>query len=1291
MAQAVFTLDKFECEGDIGSVAVRWERWKRGLYIYLEAAAIDTEQKKRACLLHFGGADLQEVFYNIPGADAKPTDENGGKVFEFAIKKLDEYFAPKQSKGFERHLFRLIRQEPQEKFDKFLVRLRHQASKCQFTNTDEHIIEQITEKCSSDDLRKKILKNGDKMTLDDIIFEANALEVVERQLGDFVGKKIENHVVNKITMKPDKYKDTGDRQDRGCGRCGSKKHYARDPKCPARTRKCNKCGIIGHFQIRCRTREVQKRKLEPDEATRINNSKRSREANNVEEANAAGTSKQIDYIFNVNTGSTASCMIGGTKVDMLIDSGCNHNLITDKTWLSMKENHSKVTNQNKDPQKKFVAYGSGTPLKLLGSFEAEILLGKRSENATFYVISGGTQNLLGKVTATSLGVLQINLPTDVNKVEMTAFPKFKDVLVEIPIDESIKPVAQPYRRIPIPLETRIEQKISELLQADIIEEVKGPSSWVSPIVPVLKDNGDVRLCVDMRRANMAIKRENHPLPTMDQLLPKMREAKLFSKLDIKDAFHHIELHPDSRHITTFITGKGLFRYKRMMFGISCAPEIFQKTLERILLGCEGVINFIDDILVYGKDQAEHDGRLKKVLDVLNTHNVLLKEDKCIYRVKSVQFLGHELSENGIKPLDKYLSAIKDFRAPTTISELQSFLGLVNFVGKWIPHLSTTTEPLKELLRQKAGRNSDITDSWNDIRQAAFNKLKASLADIPRLGYYNPNDKTAVIADASPVGLGAVLVQTNNEGSRIIAYGNKTLTDCERRYCQTEKEALALVWAIEHFNMFLYGKEFDLVTDHKPLEAIFGPKAKPCARIERWVLRLQSYKFNIRYSPGKNNIADPLSRLCKLSTNPLQVGVDFVQNVIEQVRPTAIPLQDIMAHSRQDAEIQAVKNGLYSNQWNDLTKGYKIFQDELCFYQDILLRGTKIVMPQKLRDPTLRIAHEGHPGICAMKTRLRTKVWWPKCDRDAENFCKACKSCVLVSTPNPPNPMKRRELPSEPWVDTAVDLMGPLPSNDYIFVIVDYYSRYKEVKVCRTITSSEIINQLKDIFSRLGNPVSITADNGRQFTSEDFKLFCSERNIKLYNTIPYRPQQNGEVERQNRDILKRLKIAQAEKKNWKESLREYMVMYNSTPHSVTGKTPSELFFRRQFRDKLPMIQDMTYSSEDSEMRDRDKELKEKGKEYADRKRRAVDSELNIGEKVYVKSMHKSNKLSLNYEPTSHTVESNKNGDVELRNDNTGQVVRRNILHLKRVEGQWKVDNGTEDIDAEHSNKSETDSD
>ncbi|CAH2208327.1 jg24389, partial [Pararge aegeria aegeria] len=718
-------------------------------------------------------------------------------------------------------------------------------------------MEQITEKCSSDDLRKKILKTGDKMTLDDIISEANALEVIERQLGNFGGKKLESQEVNKIITRRERNQDI--RKRAACSRCGSTNHFARDSKCPAKTKSCHKCGIIGHFQRQCRTRDGQKRKSDREEETHNKDLKKFKR--NIEEtANVASTSKQFDYIFNVNTGPTVSCEIGGTEVNMLIDSGCNHNLITDRTWQFMKRSNSNVTNQNKNPQKKFVAYGSGTPLKLLGAFDADIKLGKRLDQATFYVISGGTRNLLGKITATSLGVLQINIPTAVNNVEWKAFPKFKDVLVEIPIDKSIKPVAQPYRRIPIPLEVKVEDKIKELLQKDIIEEVKGPSNWVSPIVPVLKDNGEVRLCVDMRRANVAIKRENHPLPTMDQLLPKMREAKLFTKLDIQDAFHHIELHPDSRPITTFITGKGLFRFKRMMFGITCAPEIFQKTLERILLGCDGVINFIDDILVFGKDKMEHDDRLEKVLKVLDSYNVVLNKEKCIYRARVVKFLGHELSESGVRPLDKYLSAIKNFRAPATISELQSFLGLVNFVGKWIPHLATTTEPLKELLRQKAGRNSDITGSWNEARQAAFNKLKASLVDISCLGYYNPKDKTTVIADASPVGLGAVLIQTNDEGSRIIAYGNKTLTECERRYCQTEKEALALVWAIEHFNMFLYGKDFDLVTDHKPLETIFGPKSKPCARIERWVLRLQCYRFNIKYSPGKNNIADPLSRL-----------------------------------------------------------------------------------------------------------------------------------------------------------------------------------------------------------------------------------------------------------------------------------------------------------------------------------------------------------------------------------------------------------------------------------------------
>lgn len=789
----------------------------------------------------------------------------------------------------------------------------------------------------------------------------------------------------------------------------------------------------------------------------------------------------------------------------------------------------------------------------------------------------------------------------------------------------------------------------------------------------------------MRRANGAILRENHPLPTMDQLLPKMRNAKYFTKLDIKDAFHQVELHPDSRQITTFITSKGLYRYKRLMFGISCAPEIFQKVLERMLLGCDGVLNFIDDILVYGKDLEEHDRRLEKVMQVLKENNVVLRDDKCLYRVNKVNFLGHELSAEGVKPLQKYVSTIQNFRSPVNVGEIQSFLGLVNYVGKWIPDLATITEPLKELLRNKNAKNSDIQEEWGQKQEDAFNHLKTVLTNVANLGYYNVNDRTVVIADASPVGLGAVLVQVDNKGPRIIAYGHKTLTECERRYCQTEKEALALVWAVEHFHIFLYGKDFELITDHKPLEVIFGPKSKSCARIERWILRLQSYRYKVIYKPGKANIADPLSRLLKLPSTVTEVNESYIHQIVHYITPTALSIKEIINCSNEDSEIASVKEGIYNNKWSEEVKTYKLFQNELCFHEGVLLRGTKIVIPKKLRDRILNAAHEGHPGIVAMKGRMRTKVWWPGCDKDAENFVKACKGCTLVSAPNPPNPMKRREIPEDAWMDIAIDLMGPLPSADYLLVVVDYFSRYKEIKICRKITSAEMIGILKEIFSRLGNPLTITADNGRQFCSEEFQQFCKERNITLYNTVPYWPQQNGEVERQNRDILKRLKISQIEKKNWRESLIDYLAMYNSTPHSVTGKTPSELFFKRKFRDKIPMVGDVGYEPHDTEteVKDRDKIMKEKGKEYADRKRKAKECELEPGDKVYIKNMTKDNKLSLNYDTTSHTVTKAVGGDIQVQNDETGQVYRRNVVHLKKVQGQWKVLND-EANEKEHSN-------
>lgn len=231
----LIAIQPFDCESEPSSEGTRWEKWLRSFEIYLDAANIDQPSKKRATLLHSAGSILQEVYYNLPGAHVEPKDEEGNDidVYKIAIQKLNEYFSPKQSKIYERHLFRLTKQEEGEKFEKFLVRLRNQASKCKFTNTEEHLIDQIVEKCTSVELKKKILSIGDNVNLDSIIYEANALETVNRQLEGLVNQRQKTLEINQVAHNSQRdYKE--------CSRCGGK-HSTSSLSCPAKSKTCNKC------------------------------------------------------------------------------------------------------------------------------------------------------------------------------------------------------------------------------------------------------------------------------------------------------------------------------------------------------------------------------------------------------------------------------------------------------------------------------------------------------------------------------------------------------------------------------------------------------------------------------------------------------------------------------------------------------------------------------------------------------------------------------------------------------------------------------------------------------------------------------------------------------------------------------------------------------------------------------------------------------------------------------------------------------------------------------------------
>lgn len=853
----------------------------------------------------------------------------------------------------------------------------------------------------------------------------------------------------------------------------------------------------------------------------------------------------------------------------------------------------------------------------------------------------------------------------------------KGIKLRIPIDKSVTPVAQHARRPPIALLGRIEEKLEQLEAADIIEKVSQYSDWLSPLVVLVKDNGDLRICVDMRMANRAIRREYHFMPTIDDFLPRMKSAKFFSRLDVKEAFHQIKLDESSRSITTFITHRGTYRYKRLMFGVSCAPEMFQKIMEQLLAECENCISFIDDIIVFGADEAEHDRCLHKVLEVLKSRNVLLNMKKCLFKVTELDFLGHHLSGDGIKPAESKVEALKAFRTPKDVEELRSFLGLANYVGKFLPDLGTIASPLRLLT------HNGVPFEWTDIHEKAFQTLKDMISDVKQLKFFDTKMRTRVVADASPVALGAVLLQFAHDrydmDPRIICYASRSLSPTEQRYCQTEKEALALVWAVERFAVYLIGRRFELETDHKPLEAIFAPTSRPCSRIERWALRLQSFTYDVKYRKGSANI---LSRLTNHHLADKACSEDDETFLILAILElTAIDIGEVESSTVNDRELMLVREALRSGIWKDVEiKPYEAFQNELGIVGELVVRGNKMVIPISLRKRFLQLGHEGHPGESAMKRRLRDRVWWPGMDKEIARFVAICEGCRLVGLPQKPEPMHSRPLPSEAWTDVAIDFLGPLPSGEYLLVIIDYYSRYKEVEIMRQITANGTVDRLRRIFQRLGFPRTITLDNARQFLSSDFGDFCKESGIFLNFTVPYWPQQNGEVERQNRSLLKRFQISCALKRDWKRDLEEYLMMYYSTPHSVTGKTPSELFMGRTIRTKIPSLKDIESIPTSEDFRDKDCSSKYKTCERENANRNATESGIKEGDKVLMQNLLPGNKLSTTYNPTQYEVVKKAGSRVTIQDEESGKIYDRSSAHLKKISESTEASTMSTEIDS-----------
>lgn len=1271
-------MDFFEKSWKDYAKAIGMDRWPQ-----------DENAQKVSFLLSVIGEPAKKKYFNFELTAAESVDP------DTALAAIRDKVVAKRNIIVDRLDFFSATQQARESIDDFVSRLKTLAKMAKLGALQTELIAfKVVTSNKWPSLRSKMLTVTD-ITLPKAVDMCRAEEITAKRCQELSLPNPEVDV-NKV-----KGKSRYQAQAKKCKFCGDYHDFSKG-SCPAFGKKCHRCKGRNHFEKVCKVNRYKNKKSRKVKEIKDESSDSEDPTSSSNEASSEASEDEYEIGKIIDNSEKGGSVLAELQLKFSnkwksvmceLDTGANTSLIG-LDWLiklTGKENPQLLPSTYR-----LQSFG-GHPIKVLGEVKIPCRRKKQRFRLVLQVVdvnhcpilSSKASRVLGfikfcksvkfgkshaKEPVDSLSVYRIAAEKIIeeHKEIFTGYGKFEGE-VSLEVDSSVPPSIQSPRRVPIAMRNKLKKELELLEKEGMIVKEVSHTEWVSNLVIVQRgdpESASIRICLDPIPLNKALKRPNLQFSTLDEILPELGKAKIFSTVDVKKGFWHVKLDEPSSRLTTFWTPFGRYRWTRLPFGISSAPEIFQMKLQEVIQGLEGVECLADDILVFGVGETleealqNHNRCLNNLLNRLNSKNVKLNKSKLKLCQTSVKFFGHVLSSEGLQPDESKIATIQNFPTPLNRKEVHRFIGMVTYLSKFIRNLSINLTNLRKLISET------VPWRWTNIENEEFKRVKELVANVKTLQYYNPKEPLTMECDASCFGLGVAVYQ--EEG--VIGYASRTLTATERNYAQIEKELLAILFACVRFDQLVVGNPKTIVkTDHKPLINIFEkPLLSAPKRLQHMLLNLQRYNLVIEFVTGKDNVvADALSRA---PFDDKAINDEYsklqVYKVFEQVEGMKLTkflnisgncLNEIMDETTKDSTMQSVIQFIQqgwprsADRVPDGVRAYFGFRDELSVQDGMVFRKDRILIPHNLRKRLIEKCHVSHNGSEATLKLARANLFWPGMSSQIKDTVKSCPTCAKFASSQPDPPMMSHRIPVHPFQFVSMDVFFSefRGRNQKFLVTVDHYSDFFEVDILKDLTPESVIAACSRNFSRHGIPQTLLTDNGTNFINQKMRNFTLEWDIDHITSAPHHQQANGKSEAA-------VKIAKRLLKKAEETGTDFwyaLLHWRNIPNKI-GSSPVARLFSRSTRNGIPTSGANLLPKVVEHVPAAIEENRRKIKLNYDRKSRNLP-ELQIGSPVYVQ-MNPEVKEGKQWTPGTIA---NRLSERSYTVNVSGNNYRRSLVHLK----------------------------